>query len=153
MSNVKRRNDELERTAIHEAGHTMVAVRYSIPIIRVTILNEPHMHRGRYRPECSRLIGLRRLVTLCLAGPEAERVFCGPIRDGGDKTDQRMARVYLSARLASDQIEAELSCCQDAAAQLVRSKWGKRIITRIADALLARGTLSGNEVSAIVGRA
>jgi hypothetical protein len=85
--------------------------------------------------------GLERIVTLCLSGPEAERVFCGPIVDGGDRTDQQMALGYLSERLASCQIEAELTRCQNAAAHLVRSRWGRRTITKIAAELVQRGTL------------
>jgi hypothetical protein len=77
--------------AIHEAGHCAAAIPFSIPVISVTIVGDrPHLRRGRYRPACP-IAGLHRLVTLCLSGPEAERVFCGPITDGGDTADRRMA--------------------------------------------------------------
>jgi hypothetical protein len=40
---------ELERTAYHESGHTVAAVRLGIPIKRVTIADDqPHLHRARY---------------------------------------------------------------------------------------------------------
>jgi hypothetical protein len=84
-----------ERAAYHESGHAIAALTFAIPIIRVTIADDvPHLRRGRYRPphDC----GLECIVTLCLAGPEAEREFCGPITDGSDRTDYDMARGYLA---------------------------------------------------------
>jgi len=41
------------------------------------------------------------MVTLCLAGPKAEREFCGPINDGSDRVDYAMAREYLARRIAN----------------------------------------------------
>jgi hypothetical protein len=92
------------RVAIHEAGHCAAAVAFAIPIISVTVLDRPRLHRGTYRPRCF-MAGLERIVTLCLAGPEAERAFCGPITDGSDGTDRRMAREYLLCRFAPSEIE------------------------------------------------
>jgi hypothetical protein len=36
------------------------------------------------------------MVTLCLAGPEAERKFRCSINDGSDRVDYEMAREYLA---------------------------------------------------------
>jgi hypothetical protein len=140
------------RAAVHEAGHVAAAVAFGIPIIAVTIADDrPHLHRARYRPQCFS-VGLRRLVTLCLSGAEAERYFCGPIPDGADTTDRRMAREYLSRRFATYEIETQIAHCQDTAARMARSPWGQWHITRIADALLQHGSLSGDEVGNIVGQ-
>ena len=80
-----------ERTAYHEAGHATAALAFGIPIISVTVDNgTPHMHRGHYRAPHDR--GLEVMVTLCLAGPAAEALFCGPITDGSDHVDIEMAR-------------------------------------------------------------
>jgi hypothetical protein len=88
-------------------------------------------------------------VTLCLSGPEAERVFRGPMVAGGDAPDQRMARQHASERLASFEVEAELSRCCAAAARMVRSVGGGEwAITLIARALLSHGTLNGKEIGA-----
>ena len=46
-------------------------------------------------------MALECMVTLCLAGPEAEREFCGPITDGRDRVDYEMAREYLARRIAN----------------------------------------------------
>jgi hypothetical protein len=66
----------LERAAYHEAGHCAAAIAFGIPIIAVTIVADvPHVHRARYR--APGIVGLRSLVTMCLAGPAGERLFCG----------------------------------------------------------------------------
>jgi hypothetical protein len=36
------------------------------------------------------------MVTLCLAGSEAELEFCGSITDDSDRRDYQMARDYLA---------------------------------------------------------
>ena len=89
----------LERTCYHEAGHTAAAVAFGIPIVRVSVANATPamMHRGNYRAPTPDL-GLEAMVTLCLAGPASEEMFCGPITDGGGQTDYEMARRYLSRR-------------------------------------------------------
>ena len=54
------------------------------------------------------------MATLCLAGPEAEREFCGPITDGSDRVDYEMAREYLARRIANTlQVAAELARYRD----------------------------------------
>ena len=94
------RNSLIERISIHEAGHAVAALVFAVPIIRVTIENDtPHLHRGRYRAEAN--LALECMVTLCLAGPKAEREFCGPINDGSDRVDYAMAREYLARRIAN----------------------------------------------------
>jgi hypothetical protein len=90
------------------------------------------------------------MVTLCLAGPEAEREFCGPISDDSDRIDYQMARDYLSRDIANPlQVGAELVRYRDAAQRLVRSPWARRRIGVIADALLRNGTLTGEQILAI----
>jgi hypothetical protein len=64
------------------------------------------------------------MVTLCLAGPEAERKFCCSINEGSDRIDYRMAYEYLARQLNPVQIGAELTRYRDAAQRLVRSPWG-----------------------------
>jgi hypothetical protein len=138
-----------ERTAIHEAGHAAAAITFAIPIIRVTIADgRPHLHRAHYRaPDAD--FGLECMVTLCLAGPEAEREFCGSISDDSDRADYEMARDYLARQLNPLQVGAELMRCRDAAQRLVRSPWAQHRIVAIADALLQRGTLSSDEIHQI----
>ena len=64
---------------------------FGIPIISVTVTADgPHLCRGRYT--APQRCGLECLVTLCLCGPEAEELFCGPIPDGAEQVDYQMAR-------------------------------------------------------------
>ena len=129
--------DLRRRCAIHEAGHAVAALAFAIPIIRVSIADDrPHLHRARYRAphDC----GLECMVTLCLAGPAAEREFCGPITDNSDRVDYEMARAYLARQLHPLQVGAELARYRDAAQRLVRSAWTTRHIRLLAGALMQR---------------
>jgi hypothetical protein len=86
---------------------------------------------------------------MCLCGPEAERLFCGSIEPGTDATDLDMARRFLGDRLGPLQLAAEIERHRASAERLVRTTWARRRIAVIADALLARGTLSGADIAAI----
>ena len=132
----------------HESGHVCAALVYGIPVLSVTIDHAPHMHRGAYK--AAHACALECLTTLCLAGIAAEEMFCGPITDGGDEPDLRMAREHLSRAIANPlQAAAELPRCRAAAERLVRSAWAQQRIRLLADALLRCGTLSGEEIHRI----
>jgi hypothetical protein len=139
--------DLQQRCAFHEAGHAVAALAFAIPILAVTIDDDrPHLHRARYHaPDAD--LGLECMVTLCLCGPAAEELFCGPITDGSDQTDYEMARQYL-ARCVSNPLHAaaELARYRDAAQRLVRPAWARQRIAVLADALLRHGSLSSDEV-------
>jgi hypothetical protein len=123
----------------------LAAISFGIPIIRITIADRPHLHRGLYHPPDANF-GLECLCVLCMSGPEAEREFCGPISDGSDQTDYQMARDYLARQLNPLQIGAELTRYRDAAQRLVRSPWARQRIRLLADALLQRGSLSSEQI-------
>ena len=130
------------------ASSLVAAIAYGIPIISVTIADDaPHLRRGNYSAPHDR--GLECLVTLCLAGPASEQLFCGPITDGGDCIDQQMARKYLADTVDALRIGVEMARHQDAADKLVRTPWAQRRIKLIATALLRHGTLSGTDVLAL----
>ena len=138
-----------QRISFHEAGHATAALVYNIPIIAVSIdADVPHLHRGHYRAPAN--FGLERLVTMCLAGPAAERYFVGPITDGGDQPDIQMARGYLSQRFDPLTVGAEIVRLRDAADRLVRTLWVQDRIRWIAAALLRHGTLTGDEIGVMI---
>jgi hypothetical protein len=134
-----------ERAAYHEAGHCAAASAFGIPIIAVTIeADAGHLYRGHYRERAD--LALECIVTMCLAGPAAEELFCGPIADGSDRADYEMARYYLARRFEPLRIGAEIARLRDAADRLVRTAWAEERIGLIADALLQHGTLTGEEI-------
>jgi hypothetical protein len=137
-----------QRTATHEAGHVCAAIVYGIPVLSVTIDHAPNMHRGHSK--AAHACGFECLTVLCLAGPAAEELFCGPITDpAAIQQDLRMARAHLSRAIADPlQVIAELLRCRDAAARLVRSQWGATRIAKLAEALLRQGTLRGEQIFA-----
>jgi hypothetical protein len=132
----------------HESGHVTAALAYAIPVISVSIDNDtPHLHRARYRAPHD--LGLEAMVTLCLSGPSAEELFCGPITDRSDQGDYDMAREYLSRCISNPlRAAAELARYRAAAARLVSSVWAQQRIVVVADALLRRGTLTADDVAA-----
>jgi hypothetical protein len=124
----------------------VAALAFGIPIISVTIENgTPHLHRGRYRAQHD--AGLECMATLCLAGPAAEAYFCGSIQDGADRIDIDMARQYLARRFEPLRIAVEIARLCDAAERLVRTPWAEQRIRLVADALLRRGTLTGEDIA------
>ena len=134
-----------ERRAYHESGHVVGALVHGVPIVAVS-LDPPHMQRGRYcAPHES---GLETIVQICLAGPEAEILFCGAITDGADYGDYAMAREYLARHFDPLRAAAELARLTAAASRLVRSEFARQRIEKLAAALLTRGTLSAEEIFA-----
>jgi hypothetical protein len=135
-----------ERVAIHEASHACVCILYNIPIVSISIDGDmPNLFRDLWLAPAG-LDSVQCMATLCLAGIEAEKAFCGSFDDGGNSDDVVMARHYLSRRFGPLQIGIELERARTAASNLVRSAWGERCIRRVAAALVAHGTLTGAEV-------
>jgi hypothetical protein len=74
-----------KRAVYHEAGHC-AAIAFGIPIVHVTIeAAAGHLYRGHYRERAD--LALECIVTMCLAGPAAEELFCGPIRLASNSVD------------------------------------------------------------------
>ena len=116
------------RVATHEAGHTVAAITYGVPIISVTVKDRPHLHRGRYHAPTPEL-GFEAVAVICFAGICAEEMLCGPITDDGDLPDLRMVREHITRSISNPlQAAAELARCRDAAARLVRSAWAQQRI-------------------------
>jgi hypothetical protein len=138
-----------ERIAVHEAGHVAAAVQLGVPVIRATIdRKQPHFLRGRYKQ--SRDLAIEHLVTVCLAGPAAEEMFCGPITDDGDAVDLRMARSYLEPHYPEFTLGFQIDRLRGAAERLMHD--AKPKIRLIADALLKHGSLDADQIYALVTR-
>jgi len=65
-----------------------------------------YLRRGFYRQSPD--IGVECLSIVCLSGPAAEELCCGPITDHGDRIDRQMARGYLRERYS----EAQSNACR-----------------------------------------
>jgi hypothetical protein len=139
-----------ERDAYHEAGHTIAALTYGLPIVSVTIeSNRPHMLRDRFRRERSSAV--EALAIVCLSGPAGEAMFCGPGNDDSDLIDRRMARDYLATCFPAAQIRYQMTRMRYGAERLVAST--RREITTIATALLKHGSMTGDEIIALLNGA
>ena len=77
------------------------------------------MLRDRFRRP--RDLGIESLCLVCLSGPAAEQVFCGPITDGADQVDIEMVRGYLRECYSNGQIEQQFARMRTAAERLVRT--------------------------------
>ena len=125
-----------------ESGHAAACRVYGLPIISLTIDGRPHLDRGGFRRESN--AAAEALAVVCLSGPAAEELCCGPIIDGSDLVDERQARNYLHAVYPDGQIEFQLRRMRTAAERLVASERAR--IEVVADALLQRGSLTGAAV-------
>jgi hypothetical protein len=90
------------------------------------------------------------MVTMCLAGPAAEEMFCGPIADSSDRADYEMARRYLARYRGPLHVEAEIVRLRDVAERLVCTPWAQECIRRIVVTLLRHGTLTGDEIGVMI---
>ena len=82
-----------------------------------------------------------------MAALAAGELFCGPIEDEAVvRGDHERAKRYLV--MDHYRLEA-IKCLRGQAAWLVRTSSGQRGIRRVAEALLERGTLTGEDVRAI----
>jgi hypothetical protein len=89
-------------------------------------------------------------VVMCLAGPAAETLFCGPVISGSDGNDIAMAREYLARQFGPLETGFEFERLRGAAERLVATDWARRCIPRIADVLIRRSRLSGEDIAALI---
>jgi hypothetical protein len=139
---------EFRTKSLSRGGHATAALIYGIPVVRVSAAaDDPHFLRGRCRLPPN--LALECMTVLCLCGPAAEQLFCGPIVDGGDECDLAMAREYLAREFDPLRVGIELMRLRDAADKLARTPWASRRIQVIATALLQRGSLTGEQIAAL----
>ena len=142
------RNSLIERISIHEAGHAVAALVFGIPVVSVTIEHQPRLHRGRYRAPPD--LALECLVTLCLAGPEAELEFCGPITDNSDRVDYHWPASIWHDNSIRCRSEPNSRATATPRSVSSRSPYARRRISVLADALLRHGTLIGEEICSVL---
>jgi hypothetical protein len=132
--------------AIHEAGHTVVALVLGLRPGDVTIINSDGKLAGltkcatalrgnRVRPE-KYTIHARAMVSM--AGAEAERVLLNQGYNNGDRTD----RANIDALISEDRLKARL---RRMTCQLVRRHY--LAIEHVAETLVVANTLSGEHIN------
>ena len=129
------------RTAIHEAGHAVIASRLNV-CGRVTIV--PDLSKG-YNGRCGIPFNEEKIgcfIAAMMAGALAEEEFFGELA-GDDCRDRRdMSYIISAARYHRKGFDC-LPRLRPACRRLVRRH--RAAIERVAEALLQRGTLEPNE--------
>jgi ATP-dependent Zn protease len=141
-----------QRTAYHEASHCAAALVYGVPVHGISIdPRRPYFSRGSIRQH--KELAIEVVAAICLAGPAGEEFFFGPgpVTDEGAQTDLRMARTYLEPCYPEIMIGAHLQRLHTAAERLVRD--ARPRIRAIADALMTKTRLSGDEIYELAIRA
>jgi ATP-dependent Zn protease len=147
-------------TAYHEAGHAVIAHVLGFKVTSVSVgLKNPTIGKcvterttvdalAQMLPESRRLL-VERHIIWSLAGAMAERVFSGADSDGGAAEDRTGEQRMLHA-ITQDSVEAQalLSLLEIRAERLV-AKW-RDGIARVAQYLLMRGRLTGDEIEHIL---
>jgi hypothetical protein len=154
--------DKIARVAIHEAGHAVVGWRSKMRITRVTIvptadaLGSATHHRT---PAFLEKIGEGRLsnerveavVQTLLAGPEAERKFCGRYDHQGASADYDGAHDYIIRHVGSDdEGKAWVKLCRIRTRARIAFLWDE--IVAVAEALEERKTVKGSDLPKIIER-
>ena len=150
--------------AIHEAGHAVIAAAIGLRFTRASIVRDGselgHVELHYPRPgEMRSLRYIHNRVMFGFAGGIADTMYrdgiAGP-GDGDGIINDLCDVVMLAKRLPgcrhdTDARARQLSSLHDRTETLVRIHWS--LITRVADLLLERHTLSEAEVRGVVGRA
>lgn len=151
-----------EGIAYHEAGHAAMAALLDIPFGQVTInadtdsaghvvLKAPYAYvYGEDVGPDDQDTRTGRLIVFWLAGRAAERFYLGDaFNEETSKAD--IAQAYAVSAYASsspEDTEQFLNECEGQAYEAVENYWD--VICEVADALLARTTLSETEVKQII---
>ena len=164
-----RTNVELRATAYHEAGHCVAGVVYGRPIRYVTI------NRGKRKNPQGQVMEGRTLfrhppkvqsaedskafvegaLMSCYAGAICQAAFTGkPVDPSCIAEDHRgalaMIRAFLGPDAAPETLHQAVSGLYQGTQKLFLSPKVLRAAKRVADALMARRTLTGGEVKRIV---
>lgn len=182
--------ETLAKSAIHEAGHAIVALEIGKKVLEATVTREVLVDADSFdggyvrieRPEDEIYLRSKEqvhsMIVQLLGGLATEDVFFGERNDGGSddlkqatfwtarmelSTGQSDRLIYLAAPdedsvLAAlkgrpdvqKKVEATLQSCMSEARAVVEKR--RDDIRKIADALIERGHLTGNEISELLMR-
>jgi ATP-dependent Zn protease len=146
-----------ERCAYHEAGHAVCGRVLKLRCGGATIvpnglgfdghaivaapltINDDLIKRGEYRDFRSSVLDK---ICVCLAGPQAETIAFGDADASGDvrQIKQWQSRYYIS--------DADVERLRPQVHALLTKHWHS--VEAVAAALLDRGTLSGEDIAALI---
>ncbi len=161
----RRRARDLRKTAIHEAGHAVIAQVLEIKPRSASIVgDETSNTKGRVLTTAARWlrpdgevdgraeIRLHREIMVCLAGVTAERRFTGRNSHVGASHDYAIAAdLAIYATTCIEETNALLKWLGIRTESLVSRHW--RLIEGVADALLATNTLNAAQITAAIRKA
>lgn len=151
-------SESFDRVAIHEAGHTVAAVRLQIPLRKAAVANvfgavplgavlpdEDSWDVAKNDPQRA----TEEKIIMTYAGPIAEKEITGDLNPGSAQRDQE--DIDALSRQLSDPPEHSLSSLRERARGLVADELGQEAVRDIAFAL-KKGDLSDEAARTIVQR-
>lgn len=164
MSPVDAPDEDLLRTAIHEAGHTIVALYYSLPIRRITVRRtkreaghvsfKPWKHRANVEPFALICIDLG----VTFGGVAAETVFLGDYCPSGASDDFTRARDSIAMlphlskpmHLTAQEGEGLLAFLYRHYVELLSNEPYRSAVYVVADALIERTVLGPRQIDLLL---
>lgn len=155
----------LEQTAWHEAGHAVIAFFHDLPVRYATIRPRedslghvmPGNHPKWMQPDVEipprTEARIRKTIEKLLAGREAAWLVTGRYNNVGASGDDRQAFNLATHLCDDDEAAAYLAWVRIRARNMVRRPHVRVSIEAVAQALLARKRLSGNEIKAVIREA
>jgi hypothetical protein len=151
-----------ETTAYHETGHAFAAWSYGVRVHRVSLVrghgyagvmeHKNPIYRVRLGPNSSGhgKAKAEQLITICLAGPIAQRVFAPRSLRSWHGSEDWMEATELAEKLHPSQeaASAYLRYVRVLTTDVIRSNWKR--VSLIADALLTKGELSNGEITPLL---
>lgn len=158
LTGIARERREPLRISYHEAGHAVAAIRWGVGVQSISVLSRDDS-RGRVTvtPSWRRPPGdLRReqvdaLVVMCYAGGFSEARYTGRYSSWNTGPDRRDAQsLALSHGYSPLATRRYLSWLRTLAKDFIASDRSWAEVGAVAEALVSRGRLSGNEVKQLL---
>ena len=133
----------MRRCCVHEAGHAVAAWRFLLPLERVSIGDDGSGHTSYTRRFSWGEV--EHWIVSVYAGPEAETLEFGNAPEISDLRNLRNMETDLDLDLSTSRLAALRSIARSLVAR------ERRTIRTLADELLRRREMSGDEISILLG--
>ncbi len=140
--------EERRSTAIHEAGHVVVAWTLGLPVGTIEIGIDDDDTAGRSRIADTASLSLVDHIALCVAGAEAERLFgCTAPNDQTVWSDYAKIETILDG-IPIEQADGLLFRGHDRASEILRGR--RFLVERLVEHLTRNGRLEEKEVHSLL---